>query len=253
MASVLQLSIVLIVLQNKAAPLIGLLLASGRGQRFDAGGHRNKLLASLPDGQTVVVASARAMCAALDHVVVVVPARGSLLEAALVDLPVRLVRNARAKEGMGASIAVGVHAMQAEFPDAEGWVIALADMPFIAPETIRAVAEGFLMANALFAVRSGNGAGDETCHHGRHETRRLIAAPTYRGRRGHPVAFSKQLADELLLLSGDVGASALLARHPALLIECDDGGIVRDIDTPADLAGAANYPPRAPSTSRKQL
>ena len=121
--------------------VVGLLLASGSGRRFDAGGRRNKLLARLPDGQTVVHASARAFCSALERVAVVVPARGTLLEAALSDLPVRLIRNARAKDGMGASIAVGVAALREQFPDATGWLIALGDMPFVLPQTLRAVAD----------------------------------------------------------------------------------------------------------------
>ncbi len=35
------------------AELVGLLLAGGRGERFDPNGKRNKLLASLPDGRPV--------------------------------------------------------------------------------------------------------------------------------------------------------------------------------------------------------
>src|SRR5205823_3256155 len=90
------------------APVVGLLLAAGFGRRFDAGGRRNKLLARLPDGQTIVAAAARTLCGVLDHVAVVVPSKSALLEAALSDLPVRLIRNARADEGMGTSIATGI-------------------------------------------------------------------------------------------------------------------------------------------------
>ena len=214
-------------MSNSGARLIGLLLASGRGRRFDAGGRRNKLLAALPDGQSVVVTSARAMCEALAQVVVVVPSRATLLEAALSDLPVRLVRNARAKEGMGASIAVGIEAIEIEFPDAAGWVISLGDMPFIAPGTIKRVAD------ALLAARHGNGSA-----HAVSAARPMIAMPAYRGRRGHPVAFSSALGSELRSLGGDVGASALFERHAVEIIECDDRGILRDIDTREDLAAA---------------
>jgi molybdenum cofactor cytidylyltransferase len=192
--------------------VVGLLLASGFGRRFDAAGRRNKLLAALPDGQTLVTASARALCAALEHVAVVVPSRGMLLEAALSDLPVRLIRNTRAKEGMGASIAVGVAALRHEFPHARGWLIALGDMPFIAPRTIRTIADSI----------------------GK-EGHRIVAA-CYRGARGHPVGFDLSLTDELAALGGDQGASALLQTHGLTLVETDDAGVLRDVDTPADLA-----------------
>ncbi len=189
----------------------GLLLASGYGRRFDPNGRRNKLLAHLPDGQTIVAASARALCSVLEHVAVVVPGRSLLIEAALSDLPVRLIRNPRAKEGMGASIAVGIAALEAECPQSRGWLIALGDMPFVAPGTIRTIAD---------AVGTGGS--------------RIVAA-AYRGRRGHPVGFDRSLSAELVALTGDVGASALLATHGVGLIDCDDPGAVRDIDTRDDL------------------
>ena len=196
--------------------VVGLLLASGFGRRFDAGGRRNKLLARLPDGQTLVTASARALCGALDHVAVVVPSRGTLIEAALSDLPVRLIRNARAKEGMGASIAVGIAALRAEFPMARGWLIALGDMPFVAPKTIRAIADAI-----------GNGVDG---------SRHRIVAACYRGRRGHPVAFEPALTDALARLEGDIGASVLMRTHGVAMVDCGDPGVLRDIDTPSDLA-----------------
>ncbi len=195
--------------------LAGLLLASGFGRRFDAGGRRNKLLARLPDGRTVAAASARALCAVLEHVAVVVPARGTLLEASLSDLPVDLVRNPRAKEGMGASIAVGIAALDAHFPAAKGWIIALGDMPFVMPRTIVALAEAF--------VAGGH----------------RIVAPVYRGRRGHPVVFDRSLTAELIGLEGDVGASSLLAAHPVHLVDSDDPGVVQDVDTRDDLVPTA--------------
>jgi molybdenum cofactor cytidylyltransferase len=42
-----------------AAAPVGILLAAGRGRRFDPAGLRNKLLQPLADGEPVVVASAR--------------------------------------------------------------------------------------------------------------------------------------------------------------------------------------------------
>lgn len=189
----------------------GLLLASGFGRRFDAGGRRNKLLARLPDGRPLVTASAQALCDALDHVAVVVPSRGVLLEAALSDLPVQLVRNPRAKEGIGASIAVGIAGLRHHFPHARGWLIALGDMPFIRPDTIRCLVTAFAEAGTLVAARHG-------------------------ASRGHPVVFPRTCDDELLALDGDTGAQGIVARHPPRLIDCDDPGVLRDIDTPEDLA-----------------
>jgi molybdenum cofactor cytidylyltransferase len=195
-------------------PVVGLLLAAGVGRRFDAGGRRNKLLARLPDGQTIVAAAARTLCSTLDHVAIVVPSKSALLEAALSDLPVRLIRNTRADQGMGTSIAAGIAELQAAFPNARGWLIALGDMPFIAPGTIHTI---------------GGAVGTQGAP---------IVAACHGVRRGHPVAFDRALSAELAALDGDVGANVLMARHGVRVIECNDPGVLRDIDTPGDLLRA---------------
>ncbi|HEV2040071.1 MAG TPA: nucleotidyltransferase family protein, partial [Casimicrobiaceae bacterium] len=58
------------------------------------------------------------------------------------------------------------------------------------------------------------------------------------GVRGHPVGFSRRYYGELAALSGDEGAKAIVRAHERelQLIETDDAGVSRDIDTPADLA-----------------
>ena len=64
-----------------------------------------------------------------------------------------------------------------------------------------------------------------------------LVAPRYRQDRGHPVGFSAALAGELLALSGDQGARALLEKHRTALrlIDCDDAGVLYDIDRKSDV------------------
>ncbi|MBI2508985.1 MAG: nucleotidyltransferase family protein, partial [Betaproteobacteria bacterium] len=52
-----------------------------------------------------------------------------------------------------------------------------------------------------------------------------------------PVGFGAKLRDELLALGGDQGARAVLERHrdAVKLIECDDAGVLYDIDRKSDL------------------
>jgi molybdenum cofactor cytidylyltransferase len=113
-----------------------------------------------------------------------------------------------ADEGMGASLASAVRASG----DVAGWVIALADMPYIRPETIVKIAAS-LAAGAA------------------------IAAPAYRGERGHPVGLSARFRAQHETLHGDEGARSVLKENAGLikLIEVDDPGVCRDIDTPDDL------------------
>jgi len=187
------------------ARIVGLLLAAGQGRRF--GG--DKLLQALADGTPVAVAAARALKAAcVDSIAVLRPeqdALASLLEAE----GLRVVRCAAARSGMGHSLAAGVAASR----DAHGWLVALADMPCIRVATLQAVAELIVGGAAL-------------------------AAPSYAGRRGHPVGFAARWRDALLALEGDEGARAILQQSRFLLhvLETDDPGVLQDVDSPADLA-----------------
>src|SRR5262245_17758217 len=118
--------------------IVGILLAAGRGERF--GG--DKLLAkarssaagatpALDDlaGECIGVAACRHLIAALPKVIAVVRPDDPALAAALGAAGAQIVRCANAGDGMGASLACGVTAAR----DAAGWVVALADMPWILP------------------------------------------------------------------------------------------------------------------------
>jgi molybdenum cofactor cytidylyltransferase len=190
--------------------IVGVLLAAGAGNRF--GG--DKLLARLPDETPIGVRAARALRSGVDSCLAVVrpgdEALARLLEAEGLDVALF----PGADDGMGASLAFGVAAA----PDADGWIIALADMPFVRRETIEIVA-GMLRAGAW------------------------IAAPSYRGRRGHPVGFARALFPELVRLGGDHGARSLLERHAPRVetFESEDTGILLDIDTLRDIFTATRY------------
>ncbi|HSD42434.1 MAG TPA: nucleotidyltransferase family protein [Burkholderiales bacterium] len=185
--------------------IVGVLLAGGAATRFGS----DKLLHPLPDGTPIAVASARNLIAAVPRVVAVVRADAPELERALRAAGAEVTVCERAAEGMGVTLAHAVHAAG----EADGWIVALADMPFIRPGTIRRVADAL----------AGGAA---------------IAAPVYRGERGHPVGFAYEFRAALERLAGDAGAREVLKANPAALarVPVDDPGVLRDIDTPADLS-----------------
>lgn len=184
--------------------IVGVLLAAGAGARFGGG----KLLAPLGDGTPVGVRSARTLRGGVERALAVVRPGDAQLESLLQAEGLEVLPFQGAREGMGASLAFGV----TKAPAAEGWIVALADMPFLRPSTVEAVRRALEAGAAL-------------------------VAPTFGGRRGHPVGFSAALYPELVHLSGDHGARSLVARHVAEMvwIERDDVGVVRDIDTRGDL------------------
>jgi molybdenum cofactor cytidylyltransferase len=195
--------------------IVGVLLAAGRGTRFDATGAQSKLLQPLPlqEGRSVAQAAALNLRVAVSQVIAVVRADDRVLAEQLAAAGCTLVRNDYADAGMGTSIACAVRAT----PNAAGWLIALADMPAVAPTTIAQIAA---------AIAKGATA----------------AAPTYRGQRGHPVGFAASLGRQLALLDGDQGARGLLQAHPPLAIEVDDPGCLLDLDTPDDFAALLARP-----------
>ncbi len=61
--------------------------------------------------------------------------------------------------------------------------------------------------------------------------------PAYRGQRGHPVGFAAEFSAALQQVQGDEGARAIVKAHLSSVVQldCEDAGILRDIDHPADL------------------
>ena len=197
-------AIIITVMAHPEKPAVAILLAAGAGTRFGGG----KLLHPLEDGVAIAAHAARNLIAAgLEVTAVVRPGDFPVYEL-LEQEGCTMTMCPDAALGMGVSLAHGV----AMTRDAGGWIVALADMPHIRPDTIAHVAQALA-------------AGAE------------IAAPEYQGDRGHPVGFGKRFRHELQGLTGDSGARPIVQRNLALvqLIECDDPGVLLDIDRRSDL------------------
>lgn len=182
------------------ANITALLLAAGRSSRFGS----NKLLHPLGN-DCVVLQAARNLASVCQHLLVVCNDTDVTQRLALAGY--ETIHCPRSDDGLSASIACGILASR----EADGWLIALGDMPWIEPRTIRRVRDSLLQ------------------HDG-------IVAPAYQGQRGHPVGFGANYGEQLQQLTGDAGAGRLVRqRDDVMLIPVDDPGVIRDIDHPADL------------------
>lgn len=189
--------------------MIGILLAAGFSRRF---GEADKLLQILADGRPMAVIAAENMIKAIPLTIAVVRPDNKTLAVLLENAGLRIVFCDAEQTEMADSLSAAVR-YAAQFSESSaGFIIALADMPYIKTATIKAV------AHALDAGAA-------------------IVAPAYQGKRGHPVGFSAKFRGELEQLTGDEGARAILNRHAdqIKLLECSDPGILADIDTPQDL------------------
>jgi len=182
----------------------GILLAGGASSRFGS----QKLLHPLADGTPIGARAATNLREGVGNVLVVVRPGDIALKRIFAEAGCDVIETPRALEGIGGSLAAAIAASLG----AQGWVIALADMPFIAVETVRSVRDALTQ-------------GAE------------IAQPVYAGQGGHPVGFAASFGDKLAALSGDEGARFLLRRHAANIrnIEVEDANIRRDVDVPGDL------------------
>ena len=185
--------------------IAGILLAAGQSTRFGS----NKLLHRLSDIQVpMAVQAAINLLDILPHSIAVVRQNDDELKSLLSATGIKLVENPHADLGMSSSIRCGIESLSQK---RKGWIIALADMPYIPPIVIQQVAD---------AIRKGA----------------LICAPQFNKQRGHPVGFSCQLKDELLNLQGDSGAKPVIDKHyrQLQLIDVSSNVVLRDIDYPTD-------------------
>ncbi len=189
--------------------LVAVLLAAGTATRFGS----DKLLHVLPHDVPIAIQAARHLRAVFEkNVFVVIRPEATALADLFGKEGCVIVPCERAGQGMGASLACAVRAA----PNAEGFVVALADMPFIRSSTIA-------------AVRDALAAGAP------------LVAPYFRARRGHPVGLAAIFRSELEALEGDEGARKIISAHEKSLLKIPvgDPGVLRDIDTPADLTPPA--------------
>ena len=185
--------------------VVALVLAAGQGSRFGS----DKRRALLADGRSLLQHSVERALAVFDDVRVVLRAGE---RAADLGLPTgcRIVVSPEAGLGMGHSLAAGAASL--DDCAAEAVAIVLGDMPWIQPKTF----------NCLIEAASAP----------------AIVVPRYREQNGHPVLFGRHYWHELTLLAGDEGARSVLQRHQQqlLVVEVNDAGVLRDVDTPAVLS-----------------
>lgn len=188
--------------------LSAVVLAGGLSRRM---GDDNKLLASWQGKPLVRHVVETALASHVDEVVVVTGHDAASVRQALSGLAVRYVHNPHFNAGLSTSLRVGIGAVDDQLG---GAVILLGDMPRLALSTL----------NEMIA-RYVDGQAQHIC------------VPSCQGRRGNPVIWPREFFRDILDVSGDRGAKALLAQYSDRVLElvCEDPGVLNDVDTPADL------------------
>ncbi|MEZ4402871.1 MAG: NTP transferase domain-containing protein [Kofleriaceae bacterium] len=181
-------------------------LAAGAGRRL--GGVAKALLTVDGVGflARIVASAGHVGVAAADVVVVVGPPFTAEVTAAATALGARVVINPAPARGMASSVARGFAALAAHVDAAFLWPV---DHPQVAVATLAQL------------IARGEG------------------APRYRDRGGHPPLVGRRWFAALAAAEAHPDGARGVLRGRLAAVPVDDPGVVRDVDTPADLAEAA--------------
>ncbi len=121
----------------------------------------------------------------------------------------QVVVNHRFSEGLSQSLLAGLRMVQKTFPSV---MFLLGDQPMVDSRMINHLLDRFWISH------------------------KDICVPTFQGKRGNPVIFSRNLYNQLLDIEGDVGARNIIKEHPdsVLYVEVKDPLRFFDIDEEKD-------------------
>lgn len=191
--------------------VVFLVLAAGFSRRFATSKTaQNKLEAVLGNGKSVLQQTLETLQSVSSSICVVTNKQVPSTSVNLAAFPVPAFKVVECvSQGLGESIASGVAATE----HAQGWVLCLADMPYISREV-------YLQLLNQIEANPEN-----------------IIRPRWQQQSGHPVYFPRQFFDELRTLAGDKGAKSIVDRHndAAIHFDVDEIGVTQDIDTVSDL------------------
>lgn len=184
----------------------GIVLAAGRSERMGT----QKLLLPYADSTMIARVVDAFLSVPVDLVCVVVRSSSEAIRTALAGRPVIFAENAATEGDMLSSIRCGIRTLPG---NCKIILVAPGDQPAITSTVIRNMIEHFRRVNAKILV------------------------PVCNGRRGHPLLFSSEFREEVLVKYEDVGLRGLLLAHPAAVTEwvTSDPAVLQDLDTPQDL------------------
>jgi molybdenum cofactor cytidylyltransferase len=113
--------------------------------------------------------------------------------------------------GLGSSVVSGINYVVEKYPDTEGVMTALLDLPFISVQHYQKLLKTF---------QPGTG--------------QIIISTSAYGWKGVPAVFDRCYFDELKALKGDEGAKNIIRKYINKTIGIDCGVMLKDLDTPED-------------------
>lgn len=185
------------------------LLAAGAAQRM---GYRPKSLLELNSVPLIQLQLRALIEAGIDTIVVVLGHYADLIEQAIQDYPVILVRNPDPDAGQISSLRTGLQALP---PTLQAVLVALADQPLINAQDLTELMRAYNNRPAQIHV----------------------VQPTVNGLPGNPVMFSAKVREQILAAPSQVGCRQWQAAHPEQVQAWVTHNLHyrADVDTPDDI------------------
>ncbi|WP_110657274.1 nucleotidyltransferase family protein [Salinicola halimionae] len=190
--------------------IVALVMAAGVSRRFGS----DKRRARLDDGQTLLETTLATVAQVYSRCRLITRQDDDIewaLHASSGQGELQRWVAAQAGNGLGGSLGDAFRHLIAQDDPAIAAAVVLADMPWLSATTCAQL----------------------NCHaHSEH-----IVIPSHQGKRGHPVLFGRRFWPALAELQGGDGARSVVQSNPQAvkIIDVDDLGIWRDVDTPQDL------------------
>lgn len=190
--------------------IIAVILSAGESSRMG----RPKALLPIDGVRFIERIVATLKSTRVDEIIAVLGHNAEEMRQKVSDLPVKIVVNQDYKQGQLSSLIAAIRSIESgeNHHRVDAILVHLVDHPYINVDLVNLMIDRF------------------------YETKQLIVVPRYRGRRGHPVIFSRALFAELLAAPLDQGAKTVVHAHrdQTLEIDTDDAGVTVDIDTPEE-------------------
>ena len=184
-----------------------ILLAGGQSKRMYG---ENKLTKKIQGIPLIKFSVKNILASSIDELIIVLGYQKEIIEK-LIDKnkKIKFIFNKDFKSGMASSIKTGINHLSEK---TEAFFICLGDMPMVNKDIF----------NLL--IKSKNN--------------REIIVPTYNGKQGNPVLFSKSMKKEIMTIEGDVGAKKILQlnKNKILDIKTNDLSIMKNYNSQNDFS-----------------
>jgi len=192
-----------------------IILAAGQSSRMNG---ENKLIKQINGIPLINHTLKNILGSAVDEIIIVVGYEENILKKIIgKSKKIKIIYNKDYKNGIASSIKIGLKNISKK---TEAFFISLGDMPNVNQN----------IYNKLIKTRNKYNKKLKIRH------KKEIIIPTYKGKNGNPILFSKYMKEEIMKIKGDTGAKSLIELNmkKILKVPFKNDGIVLDFDKPED-------------------